>query len=116
MAYADVYNASIDETFQGRCLVAVREIARAITAGEVVTDSAATNLVTLPRSEDFAKSVLRNRQTVSKEQIAILIMANTTIAGNIPNLSSVDPAVIAQVDSDILWQTKEVWPILVEIG
>ena len=105
MAYVDVYNASIDETFQGRCLVAAREIARAIVAGESVSSSS-VNLVTLAGSENFAKRILRNMATISKEQIAILILANTTIAAN----------VASSLDSDILWQTKEVWPVYVEIG
>lgn len=105
MAYVDVYNASIDETFQGRCLVAAREIARAIVSGEEVSSST-VNLLTLSGSENFAKRVLRNMATISKEQIAILILANTTIAAN----------VASSTDSDILWQTKEVWPIYVEIG
>ena len=106
MAYVDVYNASIDETFQGRCLVAAREIARAIVSGEEVVTSQSVNLVTLSGSENFAKRVLRNMETISKEQIAILILANTTIAAN----------VASSLDSDILWQTKEVWPVYVEIG
>jgi len=105
MAYVDVYNASIDETFQGRCLVAAREIARAIVSGEEVSSST-VNLLTLSGSENFAKRVLRNMATISKEQIAILILANTTIAAN----------VASSTDSDILWQTKEVWPVYVEIG
>lgn len=105
MAYVDVYNASIDETFQGRCLVAAREIARAIVSGEEVSSST-VNLLMLSGSENFAKRVLRNMETISKEQIAILILANTTIAAN----------VASSTDSDILWQTKEVWPIYVEIG
>ena len=105
MAYVDVYNASIDETFQGRCLVAAREIARAIVSGEAVSSSS-VNLLTLAGSVDFAKRVLRNMATISKEQIAILILANTTIAEN----------VASSTDSDILWQTKEVWPVYVEIG
>lgn len=105
MAYVDVYNASIDETFQGRCLVAAREIARAIVSGEEVSSST-VNLLTLSGSENFAKRVLRNMETISKEQIAILILANTTIAAN----------VASSTDSDILWQTKEVWPVYVEIG
>lgn len=105
MAYVDVYNASIDETFQGRCLVAAREIARAIVSGEAVSSST-VNLLTLSGSENFAKRVLRNMATISKEQIAILILANTTIAAN----------VASSTDSDILWQTKEVWPVYVEIG
>lgn len=105
MAYVDVYNASIDETFQGRCLVAAREIARAIVSGEEVSSST-VNLLTLSGSENFAKRVLRNMATISKEQIAILILANTTIAAD----------VASSTDSDILWQTKEVWPVYVEIG
>jgi len=105
MAYVDVYNASIDETFQGRCLVAAREVARAIVSGEAVSSST-VNLLTLDGSENFAKRMLRNMETISKEQIAILILANTTIAGN----------VASSTDSDILWQTKEVWPVYVEIG
>jgi len=102
MSYAAVYTASLDEVFQGRCLVAAREIARAIVAGEAVSNTA-TDLVALAGSVNFSKRLLRNMQTLSKEQTAIL---NTTIAANVG----------ASLDSDILWQTKEVWPIYVEIG
>jgi hypothetical protein len=105
MSYAAVYTASLDETFQGRCLVAAREIARAIVAGEAVSNTT-TDLVALAGSLNFAKRLLRNMQTLSKEQTAILILANTTIAAD----------VATSLDSDILWQTKEVWPIYVEIG
>ena len=106
MSYAGVYAASIDATFQGRCLVAAREIARAIVAGEAVEKTGPVNLVTMPGSENFAKRVLRNMARISREQMAILILTNTTIAANVAESS----------DSDILWQTKEVWPIYVEIG
>lgn len=105
MAYIDVYNASIDPDFQGRCLVAAREIARALVAGEAVS-STTTDLQALPGSVNFAKRLLRKQETISKEQIAILILANITIAAN----------VAGSLDSDILWQTKEVWPVYVEIG
>lgn len=105
MAYIDIYNASIDANFQGRCLVAAREIARALVAGEAVS-STTTDLQALAGSVDFAKRLLRKQETISKEQIAILILANTTIAAN----------VAGSLDSDILWQTKEVWPVYVEIG
>jgi len=50
--------------------------------------------------------VMRNMGTIRKEQIPILIWAKTTIAGN----------VATSTDIDILWQTKEVWPVYVEIG
>ncbi len=106
MAYIDVYNASIDTAFQGRCLVAAREIARAIVAGQAVSTNGGTNLLTLTGSVGFAKRLLRNQQMISKEQIAILILSNATIAANVG----------ASTDSDILWQTKENWPIYVEIG
>jgi hypothetical protein len=105
MSYAAVYTASLDEVFQGRCLVAAREIARAIVAGEAVSNTT-TNLVTLAESVNFSKRLLRNMQTISKEQTAILILSNTTIAADVG----------ASLDSDILWQTKEVWPVYVEIG
>lgn len=106
MAYIDVYNASIDADFQGKCLVAAREIARAIVAGETVTNNATVDLVAAEGSVNFAKRLLRNMQTISKEQIAILILSNTTIAANVSGAT----------DSDILWQTKENWLIYVEIG
>ena len=106
MAYSDVYVASIDETFQGKCLVAAREIARAIIAGETVTNNAAVNLTAAEGSLNFSKRLLRNMQTISKEQIAILVLSNTTIAANVATAT----------DSDILWQTKENWLIYVEIG
>ncbi len=106
MAFIDVYNASVDETFKARCLIAAREIARAIIAGETITNNASTNLTTAAGSENFAKRLLRLHNTISVEQIAVLILTNTTIASN-PTASS---------DSDILWQTKENWLTYVEIG
>lgn len=106
MAYLDVYNASNSTDFQGRCLVAAREIARAIVSGQAVSTNGGTNLLTLAGSVNFAKRLLRNQQVISKEQIAILILSNATIAANVG----------ASTDSDILWQTKESWPIYMEIG
>lgn len=106
MAYSDVYAASIDETFQGKCLVAAREIARAIIAGETVTNNAAVDLVAVEGSVNFAKRLLRLHNTISKEQIATLVLTNTTIAANVAGAT----------DSDILWQTKENWLTYVEIG
>lgn len=105
MAYIAVYNASIDPDFQGRCLVAAREIARALVAGEAVS-STTVDLQSLSGSVNFSRRLLRKQETISKEQIAILILANTTIAAN----------AAGSLDSDILWQTKEVWPVYVEIG
>lgn len=106
MAYSDVYAASIDETFQGKCLVAAREIARAIIAGETVTNNAAVDLVAAEGSVNFAKRLLRLHNTISKEQIATLVLTNTTIAGNVAGAT----------DADILWQTKENWLTYIEIG
>lgn len=106
MAFIDIFNASVDETFQARCLVAAREIARAITVGETITNNAGTNLNDAPGSANFARRILRLHHTISKEQIATLILTNTTIAAN-PGAST---------DSDILWQTKESWLTYVEIG
>jgi hypothetical protein len=106
MAYIDIYNASVDATFQARCLIAAREIARAITAGETVTNNAGTNLNDAAGSVNFALRVLRLNHVISKEQIATLVLTNTTIAAN-PGAST---------DADILWQTKENWLTYVEIG
>lgn len=106
MAFIDIYNASVDETFQARCLVAAREVARAITSGETITNNAGTNLTEPTASANFAKRLLRLHHTISKEQIAALVLTNTTISGN-PGAST---------DSDILWQTKENWLTYVEIG
>lgn len=106
MAYIDVYNASVDADFQGKCLVAAREIARAIVAGETITNNAAVDLVAAEGSLNFAKRLLRLHNTISKEQIATLVLTNATIAANVSGAT----------DSDILWQTKENWLIYVEIG
>lgn len=106
MAYIDVYNASISPEFQGKCLVAAREIARAIVAGEAVANNAAVNLTTAAGSLNFALRLLRLNHVISKEQIATLVLTNTTIAANVATAS----------DNDILWQTKENWLTYVEIG
>jgi hypothetical protein len=52
MAFIDVYNASVDETFKARCLIAAREIARAIIAGETITNNASTNLTIAAAQHD----------------------------------------------------------------
>lgn len=106
MSYEEVYNASVNAAFQGRCLVAAREIARAIVSGETVSTDGGVNLLTLAGSLAFAKRVLRNQQVISKEQIAILILSNHVIAANFAT----------SADDTILWQTKQVWPTYVEIG
>lgn len=111
MAFIDVYNAANNEYFQARCLVAAREIARAITSGETVTMSDSTSLNSMEGSVNFAKRLLRKMQTISMEQTAVLILTNTTIAAN-PDTTSDG----SSQDNDILWQTKENWPIYIEIG
>ena len=106
MAFLDIYNASVNADFQARCLIAAREIARAIVAGETITNNAGTNLNNAAGSENFARRLLRLHHTIKTEQIAVLVLTNTTIAA--------DPE--SSTDSDILWQTKENWLTYVEIG
>ncbi len=105
MSLQSVYEASQDATFQGRCLAAAWSIAAAIVNGETIVNNASVSLNTTSCT-NFALHLLRNRQTITKEQIAILMLANLTIAAN--------PG--AAADSDLQWQTKENWLTYVEIG
>ncbi|MCP5197301.1 MAG: hypothetical protein H6974_11020 [Gammaproteobacteria bacterium] len=105
----DKYNASIDEGFQGRCLFAAREIARAIVAGETITNNSAVNLTEAPGSLNFAKRVLLGKQEIDKSVMAGLILQNSDVAAN-PLTSS------EQIDDAIIWQTKKDWLTYIEIG
>ncbi len=105
MSLQAVYEASQDATFQGRCLAAAWSIAAAIVRGESTANAASVSLNTTSCT-NFALRLLRKQQTLSQEQIAILILANTTIAAN-PGAST---------DDSLQWQTKENWLTYVEIG
>lgn len=105
MAYADIYTAANDEAFQGRCMAAAWSIAAAIQRNETLTNSASASLNT-DSCKNFALKLLRDQATVSPKQVAMQILRNATIAGNVG----------ASTDSDIQWQMKEIFLDLVEIG
>ncbi len=105
MSLLSIYQASQDADFQGRCLAAAWGIAAALVNGEQLTNNAGTSIYDTS-SKNFALRLLRNMQTITREQLAILMLSNATIAAN--------PG--AAVDGDLQWQTKENWLTYVEIG
>lgn len=105
MSLQAVYEASQDAAFQGRCLAAAWSIAAAIVRGETITNNASQSLNTTSCT-NFSLRLLRKENRVSSEQMAVLMLSNTTIAAN-PGAST---------DIDLQWQTKENWLTYVEIG
>ena len=99
MAFADIYTAANDTTFQGRCMAAAWQTAQHVIAGDEGYDASAP-------SKDFAYSLLRDQARISAKQVAMQVLRNVTIAGN----------VAGSTDSDIDWQVKQVWADLVSIG
>lgn len=99
MALIDVYNASQDADFQGRCLAA------AWTTAQRVLDNA-TDYDTSTQSKNYALKMLRQQQVVSAAQIAVQVLRNAVIAAN-PDTSP---------DSDFLYQVRIIWPDLMAIG
>jgi hypothetical protein len=99
MALADVFTAANDATFQGRCLAAAWMTAQHVLVGTEGYDLSAP-------SKDFAHSLLRDQSRISAKQVAMQVLRNVTIAGNIA----------ASTDGDIDWQVKAVWADLVRIG
>ncbi len=99
MALADVYTAANNETFQGRCMAAAWQTAQHVIAGDEGYNA------TIP-SKDFAYSLLRDQARISAKQVAMQVLRNLTIAGNVET----------STDSDIDWQVKQVWLDLVSIG
>lgn len=99
MAYADVYNAAVDSAFQGRCLVAMWEVARGLMVESTDTANHAARVA-------WAQNALRDRLSITPKQVAIQVLRNTTIAGN-PGSAS---------DGDILYQMTQVVGDLIAIG
>ena len=99
MAFTDIYTAANDETFQGRCLAAAWQTAQHVIAADEGYDVSAP-------SKDFAYSLLRDQTRITAKQVAMQVLRNATIAGN----------VASSTDSDIDWQVKQVWLDLVSIG
>lgn len=99
MAFIDVYNASQNEDFQGRCLAAIW-----VTAQHVLAGTAGYNVSV--QSKNFALKLLRRQATISPEQIAVQVLRNSVIAGNVSG----------SLDSDIDWQIKDIWADLMDIG
>lgn len=99
MALIDVYNASQNADFQGRCLAAAWTTAQHVLAGDSGYD-------TSTQSENFALKLLRKQATISAEQVAMQVLRNSTIAGNVSG----------STDGDIDWQVKQIWSDLMDIG
>lgn len=99
MALIDVYNASQDADFQGRCLAATWTTAQRVLDNTTDYDLSA-------QSKNYALKVLRQQQVVSSPQIAVQVLRNSVIAAN-PTTSP---------DSDFLYQVRIVWPDLMAIG
>lgn len=99
MAYIDIYTASNDATFQGRCLVAAWTA-----AGDIINE--ATNTTNHASRLDWANKVLRDSANISHRQLAMQVLRNTTIAAN--------PT--AALDSDIQFQVNSIVTALILIG
>jgi hypothetical protein len=99
MAFIDVFNAANDATFQGRCMAAAWQTAQHVVAGD-------EGYNVTPQSRDFAYELLRDKARITPRQVAMQVLRNLTIAGN----------VAASTDSDIDWQVKQVWTDLAGIG
>jgi len=99
MSLLDVYIASNDAEFQGRCWAAAT-----ITAQHVIVEDEGYD-VSLA-SKNYALKLLRDESSVTERQIAMQVLRNATIASS-PSTAS---------DSDIDWQIKQIWPELVNIG
>lgn len=98
MAFTDVYSASQDAAFQGRCWAAAWKTADLIIKGNAPTDAVPRSLDT-PDSRIFSLQLLRNQAGITGEQLAIQILTNPTIAAN-PTVST---------DNDIDFQTVQTW-------
>jgi hypothetical protein len=99
MSFLSIYTAANDDEFQGRCMAAAWITAQHVIAGDSGYDLSAP-------SRDFSYSLLRNQASIIPKQVAMQVLRNVTIAGNIAE----------STDSDIDWQTKEIWADLVSIG
>ncbi len=99
MSYAAIYAASKDETFQGRCLVAARAAANDIMAE-------ATNTPNHAARRAWAVNILRGRQTITPEVLAVQILRNATVAAN--------PT--AAPDGDLKFVVVSLLAELIEIG
>jgi len=109
MALIDVYTAANDTTFQGRCMAAAWQTAQHVIAGDEGYDVSAP-------SKDFAYSLMRDQTRITAKQVAMQVLRNATIAGNIATVLTNNPANAATEDSDLDWQIKTIWGDLVSIG
>jgi hypothetical protein len=99
MSYSAIYTASKDEAFQGRCLVAARDAANDIMAEDPQTADHANR-------KAWALNILRGRQTITLEGLAVQILRNATVAAN--------PA--TALDSDLKFVVVSQLDDLIEIG
>ena len=99
MAYADIYNAAIDSSWQGRCQVAMWKAAHDILAEDPQTQDH-------QRRKAWAVNVLRDQVVITPKQLAMQVLRNTTIAAN--------PG--AATDADIQFQVNSILADLLTIG
>lgn len=98
MALLDIFTAANNADFQGRCMAAAWQTAQHVIAGDEGYN------VTQP-SKDFAYSLLRDSAQITPRQVAMQVLRNATIAGN----------VAASTDNDIDWQVKTAWADLMSV-
>ena len=98
MSLQSVYEAAQDDTFQGRCMAAAWQTAQHVVAGD-------EGYNVTQQSKDFAYSLLRDSNQITPRQVAMQVLRNLTIAGN----------VAGSTDSDIDWQVKQVWADLMSV-
>ncbi len=98
MALLDIYTAANNADFQGRCMAAAWQTAQHVIAGDEGYN------VTQP-SKDFAYSLLRDSNQITPRQVAMQVLRNPTIAGN----------VAASTDNDIAYQINQAWADLMSV-
>lgn len=99
MAYADIYTAANDVTFQGRCQVAMWTAAQAIASEATNTSNHAARI-------DWAARVLTDRANITPRQLAMQVLRNATIAA----------APASASDGDLQFQVNSVVGDLIAIG
>jgi hypothetical protein len=99
MAYADIYAAANDATFQGRCQVAMWTAAQNIAAEAANTPNHQARI-------DWSTRVLQDRANITPRQLAMQVLRNATIAAN-PSTST---------DGDLQFQVNSVIADIITIG
>lgn len=99
MAYADIYTAAADTTFQGRCLVAMWQ------AAQDIANEAPTTADHQAR-KDWSTRVLQDRANITPRQLAMQVLRNATIAA----------AGTTATDGDLQFQVNSVLNDIIAIG